>query len=416
MKILHTSDWHLGRTLHGTDLLGCQQAFVDHLVNLVHERQIDAVLVSGDVYDRAVPAVEAVRILSDALARLSEHTAVIVTPGNHDSAVRLGFGAGLMRDNIRLLTRVEGVAEPVVLHDRHGALLVYGFPYLDPDSARPLLKDAQGELPGRSHEAVLTAAMTKVRADLERRSREAWSSRREAEGTREATERIDGPYSTSGPNLRAIVMAHAFIVGGTASDSERDISIGGVDSCPSAVFDGVDYVALGHLHGQQKIRVPDSSTSLRYSGSPLAYSFSEMHHRKSSVIIEFDAGGVASEELVDTPIPRRLAEIKGTMEHLLSPATDGHCDDWLRICVTDSSYPQDMASRLRQRFAHVLVIEHAPEGASERHLGPAVTEAMKPTVVAADFVEYVSNQKPTDQELDVLYAAYESAIAEQRGA
>ncbi|HQY32436.1 MAG TPA: exonuclease subunit SbcD, partial [Actinotalea sp.] len=159
MRIVHTSDWHLGRTLHGVDLLGHQAAYLDHLVDLVRAEDAAAVVVSGDVYDRALPPVEAVALLADALARLSERAAVILTPGNHDSAIRLGFGAALMRSGVHLQARVAGIGTPVVLADEHGPVHVHALPYLDPDAVRRELADddaavgPDGLLP-RSHEAV----------------------------------------------------------------------------------------------------------------------------------------------------------------------------------------------------------------------------------------------------------------------
>src|SRR5919112_2358012 len=132
MRLLHTSDWHLGRTLHGVDLLDHQAAFLQHLVEVVREESVDAVLVAGDVYDRAVPPVEAVTLLSETLARLAERCTVVLTPGNHDSAARLGFGARLMRDAVHLRTRVADLGSPVVLRGPgadDAAVLVYGLPY-----------------------------------------------------------------------------------------------------------------------------------------------------------------------------------------------------------------------------------------------------------------------------------------------
>lgn len=214
MRLLHTADWHLGRTLHRLPLLEAQRAVVDHLVELARAEAVDAILLAGDVFDRALPPVEAVRVAGDALRRLAEVAPVLVVSGNHDSAGRLGFAAELIAaGGVHLRTDPARVAEPVVLHDEHGPVALYGLPYLDPD----LTRDALGA--ERSHEAVLRAAMDRVRADLAGR---------------------DG--------ARAVVVAHAFVQGGEASESERDISIGGAETAPASVFGGVDYVALGHLH------------------------------------------------------------------------------------------------------------------------------------------------------------------------
>ncbi len=406
MRMLHTSDWHLGRTLHGVDLLGHQAAFLDHLVELARAESVDAVVVAGDVYDRAVPPVEAVQLLADALRRLSETAAVVVTPGNHDSAIRLGFGAELMRPGVHLRARVADVGQPVVLRDEHGPVAVHALPYLDPDAVRTVLAD-DGEPLARSHEAVVGAAMARVRRDLAARAG-------------------SGSGSGSGGRVRSVVLAHAFVIGGLASESERDIRVGGVDAVPAGVFAGVDYVALGHLHGPQAISFPvpdgagpgsaECAPVLRYSGSPLAYSFSEMQHRKSSVLVELGADGVVASSLVPAPVPRRLAEVTGTLGDLLGVAGDGHEDDWLRAVVTDPVRPPELHARLKARFPHLLVTEHRPPAGTARTRAAVVTAAQDPVDVAAQFVEHVTGAAPSGEELAVLRAAYEQVLAAERSA
>lgn len=401
MRILHTSDWHLGRTLHGVDLLEHQAAFLDHLVDLARSERVDAVVVAGDVYDRAVPPVEAVQLLADALHRLSETAAVIVTPGNHDSAIRLGFAAPLLRDGLHLRAQVADVGRPVVLADAHGPVVVHPLPYLDPDTVRRALADSgapDGLLP-RSHEAVLTAAMRRVRADL--------------------AERATAPGA--GGRVRSVVTAHAFVIGGAASESERDIRVGGVDAVPAGVFAGVDYVALGHLHGPQAIGFPAEpgdrrTTVLRYSGSPLAYSFSELHHHKSTVLVDLGADGVVGTELVPAPVPRRLAEVTGTLAELLGAAGDAHTGDWLRVVVTDPARPRDLMPRLKARFPHLLLAEHRPPQGVDPAGTAVVTSAQDPVQVAADFVAHVTGAAPTPDELAVLRRAYEDVLAGTRSA
>lgn len=397
MRLLHTSDWHLGRTLHGVDLTSHQQAFLDHLVDVVREERVDAVLVAGDVYDRAIPPVESVAQLSDTLRRLSEHAAVVVTPGNHDSAIRLGFGADLMRDRVRVLARLDDVTRPVVLPGDGHDVLVYGLPYLDPDAARHALADpgADGPLP-RSHAAVLGAAMDRVRADLAARTTAA------------------GAAGRSAP--RSVVLAHAFVVGGAASESERDIRVGGVDHTPAAVFDGVDYVALGHLHGPQRVGDGDGPTVLRYSGSPLAYSFSEARHAKSTVLVDLGPSGAPEVRLVPAPVPRRLTDLTGPLDDLLGAAGEPHLDDWVRVTVTDAHRPADLYRRVRARFPHALVVQHQPP---LREAGPRVAEvtaARDPLEVAAEFVQHVSGARPTEAEAAVLRRAYEQVVAAERSA
>jgi exonuclease SbcD len=215
MRLLHTADWHLGRALHRVPLLDAQRAVVDHLVGLAREERVDAILLAGDVFDRALPPVEAVRVAGDALRRLAEVAPVVVISGNHDSAGRLGFAAELIAaGGVHLRTEPTTSGDPLVLEDEHGPVAIYGIPYLDPDLARGPLGVEE-----RSHDAVLGAAMELVRRDLAGRE-----------------------------GARAVVVAHAFVQGGEASESERDISIGGAETVPASIFSGADYVALGHLH------------------------------------------------------------------------------------------------------------------------------------------------------------------------
>jgi len=343
----------------------------------------------------------------------------VVTPGHHASAIRLGFGATLLRDGVHVRARVDDVGRQVELADEHGPVLVHALPYLDPDAVRRELADGDPEEDGtvpllpRSHEAVMAAAMRRVRADLDRRA------------------------SSSAARVRSVVMAHAFVVGGRPSDSERDIRVGGVDSVSAGVFAGVDYVALGHLHGPQQIgfatardegavagldeggdsRVRSAPTPLlRYSGSPLAYSFSERNHRKSSVIVELGPQGVSGEvELVPAPVPRRLTEIVGPLTDLLGAAGEPHTGDWVRVIVTDDARPADLYARVRARFPLALAVEHRP--ASERRgVAAVVAPGRDPLEVAEEFVVHVTGGKPSDAERDVLRQAYEQVLAAERSA
>lgn len=370
MKILHTSDWHLGRTLHGTDLSVHHAEFVDHLVTLARDRGVDVVLISGDVFDRAVPPVDMVRLLSAALSRLAETCTVIVTPGNHDSAVRLGFAAGLLRRGVHLLTSLDGLDVPILLDDDDGPVAFYGVPYLDPDTVRRSIAP-DVEL-ARSHAAVLGAALDRIRVDLATRS-----------------------------GARSVVLAHAFVVGGEPSESERDIRIGGVDSVPSSVFDGIDYVALGHLHGAQRI----GRDTVRYSGSPLAFSFGERHQVKSSTLVTLTATG-AEIELIPAPVPRRLCEIRGELAEVLSAGYAASVDDWVRVIATDPVHPPELYRRVRERFPHALVIQHVPSHVLAIDVPEAITVQSDPVEVSAQFVDYVTNGAASDLERDVLERAW----------
>lgn len=380
MRLLHTSDWHLGRAFHRVSMLGAQAEFIGHLVTTVRERAVDAVVVSGDVYDRAVPPLAAVELFDDALHRLADlGVPTVMISGNHDSARRLGVGAGLIgRAGIHLRTEPAACGTPVVLGDACGDVAFYGLPYLEP----ALVKDEFG-VAKAGHESVLAAAMDRVRADLATRPR----------GT------------------RSVVLAHAFVTGGEASDSERDITVGGVAAVPSGVFDGVDYTALGHLHGSQII-----TERVRYSGSPLPYSFSEAGHRKSMWLIDLDAEGAISAERVDCPVPRALARIRGTLEELLADPRLVHQEDaWVEATLTDPVRPAEPMARLSERFPHTLSLVFAPERAPD---DPDVSYARRlagrsDQEIAEDFVAHVRGAGPDDREQAVLRDAFDTVRADE---
>ncbi|WP_210494845.1 exonuclease SbcCD subunit D [Patulibacter sp. SYSU D01012] len=455
MRLLHTADWHLGRLLHRVPLLDAQRAVLDGLVALARAEEVDAILLAGDVFDRALPPVEAVQVAGDALRRLAEVAPVIAISGNHDSAGRLGFAAELIAaGGVHLRTEPLRAGEPVVLEDEHGPVAVYALPYLDPDLTREPLGVAE-----RSHEAVLGAAMARVRADLARR---------------------DGH--------RAVVVAHAFVQGGEASESERDISVGGAQTVPASVFDGVAYAALGHLHrphavtggagaaaapaggregadadpglaagdagdgpargdasppgasapadeageaaalgglfaalAEEEPPPPPAPTPVppaagprpvvRYAGSPLAYSFTEADAAKSTAIVDLGPDGVRDVRLVPVPSPFRLVRLRGELEALLDdPAHAEHEteDAWLEVTLTDARLPARPMERLRRRFPRVLVLQHAPEG----ELAPATVAAARvqgrsDLEVLERFVADARGAAPTDDERPLLRDAVE---------
>ncbi|WP_339128011.1 exonuclease SbcCD subunit D [Streptomyces sp. f51] len=380
MRLLHTSDWHLGRAFHRVNMLDAQSRFIGHLVTTAREREVDAVVVSGDVYDRAVPPLAAVQLFDDALHRLADlGVPTVMISGNHDSARRLGVGAGLIgRAGVHLRTDPAGCGTPVVLSDTHGDVAFYGLPYLEP----ALVKDEFG-VERAGHETVLAAAMDRVRADLAGRA----------------------------PGTRSVVLAHAFVTGGAVSDSERDITVGGVASVPAAVFDGVDYTALGHLHGSQTI-----TERVRYSGSPLPYSFSEADHRKSMWLVDLGPDGSLAAERIDCPVPRPLARLRGHLEDLLAdPDLDRHTDAWIEATLTDPVRPADPMARLTERFPHTLSLVFEPERSPQ---APDVSYARRiagrsEEQIAEDFVAHVRGVGPDAREQAVLQDAFDAVRADE---
>jgi exonuclease SbcD len=377
VRILHTSDWHLGRSFHGVGLLDAQARFLDHLVETVTVEHVDLVVVSGDVYDRALPPVDAIELAGDVLARLAATgVRTVVTSGNHDSPVRLGSHARLAdAAGVHLRTRWQDVGRPVVLEDRYGEVAVHGLPYLEPDAVRQAWA-----LPARSHQAALTAAMARVEEDL--------TSRR----------------------CRSVVMAHAFVAGSphTApppSDSERDISVGGLAITPTSVFSAASYTALGHLHGAATV-----TDTVRYSGSPLAFSFSEEGHTKGCWLVELGPRGFERADFVPAPVPRRLSRLRGRLEELLT-APQHVCleDRWLAVTLTDPRRPTLPMERLRRRFPHVLTLAFDPEGRSARP-GPVVPHVTgrSDLDVALGFVQEVRELEATTEEALLLQLACDS--------
>lgn len=371
MRILHTSDWHLGRSFHREGMLGHQAAYVDHLVDVVERERVDLVVVAGDIYDRALPHVDAVRLADEALARLAASRAnVVLTSGNHDSAQRLGFSSRLIdAAGVFIRTDASGVGAPILLDDEHGQVAVYGIPYLDPDAVR----EPWG-LSARSHEAALTEAMRRVNTDQAQR------------------------------NARSVVLAHAFVAGAQPSDSERDISVGGVSLVPTSVFDGVDYTALGHLHGRHTL-----TDAVRYSGSPLAYSFSEASHTKGSWLVDLGATGVTRAEFIEAPVPRRLARIRGTLDDLLHDLTlTEHEDAWVQATLTDPIRPVQAMDRLRSRFPHTLVLGFEPTGGDRLTVPVARSQGRSDHAIALDFVAELRGAPATKAEAALLQTAVDA--------
>ena len=253
-----------------------------------------------------------------------------MSSGNHDSAVRLQYaGEVLAEAGIHLRTTIDQVTDPVLLADEAGQVGVYGIPFVLPDA---VVAELEVE---RSHAAVLGVLADRIRTDAAARGLE-----------------------------RVVVMAHAFVTGGSACESEREIRVGGVGDTPAEVFDGVSYVALGHLHGPQEVRLAGTPTVVEYSGSPLAFSFSERDHTKSVTVVDIDAAGVVATRRVPAPVPRPLIQVHGRLADLLDRAhgdLSGLADAWVKVVLTDPGRLANPMEQLRAHWPHTLVLEFAPE-------------------------------------------------------
>lgn len=373
MRLLHTSDWHLGRSFHGVGLLPAQTAALEHLVQVVQREHVDAVLVSGDVYDRALPSPDAVRLLDRTLVALREAGAVVVlSSGNHDSAARLGFGSSIMAaGGVHVRTDPAAVAEPVEVGD----VDVYPLPYLEPALVAEQLGATE-----LTHASVLRAAMRRVHERRVERGRP------------------------------GVAMAHLFAAGATTSDSERDIAVGGLAAVPAEVFDGLAYTALGHLHRPQAV-----TDRVRYSGSPVAMSFSEADQGKEALLVDLD-GDRCGVSPVAVPPYRPVATLRGELEHLLEDPAHAHAEQaWVQVTLTDADRPARAMERVRSRFPGCLQLLFDGDRPTGDRRSYAERVAGRGDVdLCCDFLDHVRERPADEGERALLHEAVAGAAAARR--
>jgi DNA repair protein SbcD/Mre11 len=384
MRIIHTSDWHIGREFDGESLAGDQLAFVEWLVETVRDHSVDLVIVAGDVWDKAVPKGEAVELLDTAFGLLVAAGAqVLLIPGNHDSAQRLDFGATRQgAGGVHILAKEMAAPQLQLVRCGDEEVAVIGIPYLDPHRVPAPNADASGQSRARTHQHVLADALDRGRSMLEEH-----------------------------PGLASIVVAHAFVAGSTTTDSERH-NVGGADRVHVALFDGFDYVALGHLHRPQELGRP----SIAYSGSPLPYSYSE-DHQKSVRLIELRPGTPIEVTTIEIPVGRPVRTVTGTLDELLTDAAltpfEGH---WIAARLTDEQVVLEPMQRLRRRFPHVTSVAYV---ARTRRLSDAANDE-SPSVVSRapeetvkEFLQEMRDHEWTDSERDLVLEAARVAAEQE---
>jgi len=387
VRILHTSDWHLGRIFHGESLLPEQEAAIDRMVEIATDQQVDLVVVAGDLFDRALPPASAVELLGQAVRRLRDTGATVVAiAGNHDSHVRIGAYDPLLAEGISLRGDPARGHEPLMVTPRSGdPVAVYLLPYLDPSLAGPVLaadgkpepdtREPEARRPRLTHDAVTRLAAERIRTDLAGRS-----------GT------------------RSVLLAHSFVAGGTTSESERELSVGNLDRVALDAFTGLDYVALGHLHGAQGF----ADGRIAYSGTPLPYSFSEETHTKSVRIVELAADGTPTTEVIPLGVGRGLATITGQIESLLVDPAHEHAEHKrVRVFLTDRDLPLRAMERLRERFPHAAEMSHTPPGVAPRSdvVAPRAGQAVSPIDLLDGFWAAQTGDAPDPDQRAVLEAA-----------
>ncbi len=321
MRFVHTADWHLGRIFHGVHLTEDQFYILDKFIEIVRDARPHVVIIAGDIYDRAVPPQDAVSLLDEVLSRLISEVGVpiVLIAGNHDSPERLNFGARLLANsNLHVFGRLMPEFHPVVIEDDSGSVNIYAIPFAE----TPVVRERMGWSGIRDHETALRRILEHIKENR-----------------------------NSG---RSILVAHAAVIGGEKSDSERPLSIGGSDTISPSIFDGFQYVALGHLHKPQSV----GSDYIQYSGSILKYSFSEASHNKSVTIVEMDEIGRCSIERIPL-IPRRnVRELRGTLSNILEKArSDENRDDYIMVTLLDRQPILNAMGRLREVYPNTLHIE-----------------------------------------------------------
>ncbi|MBY7824280.1 exonuclease SbcCD subunit D [Vibrio fluvialis] len=322
MKFLHTSDWHLGRQFHNVSLLEDQRYVLKQLIDYLKNNAVDAVIVAGDVYDRSVPPTVAIELLDEVVSSICTdlNIPMIMIPGNHDGARRLGFAAKQMKGaGLHIISDFEQMMTPVVLKSElAGDVAFYGMPYNDPEQVRHHYQNSV-----TTHD----------------------------EAHQFLCECIKAQRDTS---QRHVLISHCFVDGAMESDSERPLSIGGSDRVNHEHFADFDYVALGHLHQPQK----KGEEHIRYSGSLMKYSFSEQHQKKGMTLVELNDAGFVAAEHIPLSAPHDMRIIEGELDQLLEQGkTDPSAHDYLLVRLHDKHAILDPMEKLRKVYPNVLHLE-----------------------------------------------------------
>lgn len=367
MKLLHLSDLHLGKRLNEFSLVEDQKYILNQILDIVDREAPDALVIAGDVYDKAVPSVEAVGLFDDFLVRLAEkRLPVFVISGNHDSPERISFGSRLLEaSGIHLSPVYGGQVEPITLQDEFGPVHFYLLPFVKPIHVRRFFP----EEPADTYSQALSTAISHLALN---------------------------------PQERNVLVTHQFVTGALRSDSE-EISLGGADHVDSSVFQDFDYVALGHLHSPQNC----GSEHIRYCGTPLKYSFSEAGDEKSVTIVELGEKGCLSIRTAALKPLRELVELRGSFEELTSrefyEGTSWQ-EDYTHLTLTDEEDIPDALGKLRLIYRGLMKLDYdnARTRFNREITGEVLQRAKSPLELFADFYELQNNRPMTAQQLVFL--------------
>ncbi len=370
MRLLHCSDLHLGKRVHECSMTEEQRHILKQIASIAVAQQVDGIIIAGDLYDKLVPSIEAVGLLDEFLTSLWEqHLPVYLISGNHDSPERLSFGTQLLEQNDVYLAGVfTGKAQHLSLQDAYGALELYLLPFIKPAVVRSFYPEESIE-------------------------------------TYEDAVRVVLSHSDIDPQKRNVLVAHQFVTNNgrepERSDSET-LSVGALDQVDVSLFDGFDYVALGHIHGPQKI----GRETVRYCGSPLKYSFSEWRHKKSVTIVELKEKGIVLLEQVPLQPIHDLREIRGTLSSLLQPevVAQGDPQDYLRVILTDEIPPYDPLGQLRQVYPNLLRLDFERNEVAAMESITAAQDVEEKTIMElfSDFYEMANDRSMNEAERAVM--------------
>lgn len=321
---MHLADLHLGKRVNGFSMMEDQEYILNRILEIMEEEQPDGLLIAGDVYDKTIPPAEAVRLMDDFLTAVAaKHVPVFLISGNHDSAERVAFGHQLMQGSGIWISPVyDGTIRHHTLEDRWGEVNIYLIPFLRPSVVRSFFPDVEIE----DYTDALRTIIEDLQVDISRRN---------------------------------VVLAHQFVTAAGAlpetCDSEQ-LSVGGLDRVDGSVFSPFDYTALGHLHGPQRV----GSETIRYAGSPLKYSFSELHQKKSVTVAELRAKGETEIRQIPLQPRREMIELRGTFEEILEEARKkGEPQtDYYHMILTDETDVVDALSRLREYYPNIMLLDY----------------------------------------------------------
>ena len=378
MRFLHLSDLHLGKRVNEFSMLEDQAYILKEILNIIDEQKVEAVLIAGDVYDKVIPSAEAVRLLDDFLTRIAaRELPVFLISGNHDSAERVAFGSRLMSSRQIYLSPVfESDVEPITVSDRYGEINIYMLPFVKPS----LVKRVYPEEEIITYQDAVNAAVQHMQIDTDKRN---------------------------------ILLAHQFVTGAARCDSE-ELSVGGLDDVDASIFDGFDYVALGHLHGPQKI----GKETVRYSGTPLKYSFSEANQKKAAVIVDVEEKGKINIQQIPFLPKHDMREIRGTYMEVtaLDFYKDMKTDDYLHITLTDEEDIPDAIGKLRTIYPNIMKLsyDNLRTRAAVTVRGTAEVEEKSPMELLKEFYELQNNQPMTDEQEEIARGMMEEIWEDER--